>query len=71
MEFLPITDIELEQYRFHPAWKAALQFVKQKIDVLPDAPDLDTYQPFSSGSASGRNDCIEIIEDELAKVEGT
>lgn len=70
MELLPITDIELEQHRFHPAWKAALQFVKQKMEDLPEAQDLDTYQPFASGSACGRSDCIEIIEYELEKVEG-
>jgi hypothetical protein len=69
MQLIPIEDAELEQYRFHHAWKAALRFVKTRMEGLPRAENIDTYKPYVAGYGDGQFACIDIVNDEIRKTE--
>lgn len=67
---IPMDEKEVEQYRFHPAWKAALRYIKEKICEEKSPEDLDTYMPYVSGWARGQSTCLDVIDTELNKTEG-
>lgn len=58
-----------DQYRFHPAWKAALRHVKEQILELTPPKDLTPAVRPRSAWSRGQLDCIDIIETEISKTE--
>lgn len=62
-------DIEADQLRFHPAWKAALRHVKEHVATLVPDQTRALYR-FESGHSQAKHDCLDFIDQELLKSEG-